>query len=894
MAFGVRFQKRFGKPTWPDSMKNPVSPPKIFLRFFRWFCHPKMQGYIEGDLMEVYERRLKQIGKRKADLQFILDVLLLFRPGIIRPTEGYKTLNNYGMIKNYFKIGWRTVVKNKSYAAINIAGLALSMTCGILIFTLITHHLSFDSFHPNSDRLYRIVTEQHRDVIGYQSNVPSPLGAHFRNDYTLAETIARVHTVSNALITLDKGNELAKFREATGVAFTEPDFFKLFNFPLLQGDRKSLMTEPNTAVITKKMAQKYFGDKSPIGEVLMLENKVAFTITGILQDLPENTDIKSEIFVSYATLKSLDTWLADDTKGWGGIRDGMKCYTLLKPGVPPVQVEEVLQLYVKKFRPNSKNVHHYKLQPLADVHFNMLYGGAMDKQKIWIMALIGIFLILTACVNFINLATAQALKRSKEVGVRKVLGGFKGQLFWQFIAETFVITLLGIVVAIGLAIVVAPAASQLFNIQIPLSLVTGYHTVLFSIGMAIVIALLAGYYPAVILSRFQPVKALKGKMSQQRIGGFNTRRLLIVAQFVISQVLIIGTIVVMNQMKFTQQSDLGFVKDAIVMINMGSDSTYTKSSALKNEILRLPGVESVSRCFTAPASEDDWGNNIRFENNEEDENFRTSMKMADTDYLATFNLELVAGRNLTPSDTVREILVNETLVKKLGLKSADEILGRKITADGGDIVAPVVGVLKDFHDKSFHENINPILLTTISEDYSVYAVRMNMSSAQSTLQAIEEIWLAQHPDQLFEYAFLDDQIAQFYKADQTILKSIQVFSGIALFIGCLGLYGLISFMANQKTKEVGIRKVLGGSVMHIASLFGRELIGLIIVAACIAIPLGWWLSTSWLHEFKFQVGIHAGTFILAIVFTLIISLCTVSYQVIKSAFANPVKSLRNE
>jgi ABC-type antimicrobial peptide transport system permease subunit len=319
-----------------------------------------------------------------------------------------------------------------------------------------------------------------------------------------------------------------------------------------------------------------------------------------------------------------------------------------------------------------------------------------------------------------------------------------------------------------------------------------------------------------------------------------------------------------------------------------------KSTFLKNEISRLPGVEHVSRCFTAPASADDWGNSIHFDNSAEEVNFRTSIKLADADYLSTFNLTLVAGRNLTPSDTVREMLVNETLVRKLGLKSPDEIIGRTIIADGGDMVAPVVGVLKDFHDKSFHEDINPILITTLTEDYSAYAVKVNADNARSTLDAIEKAWLTQHPDQIFEYEFLDNQIAQFYKADQMILKSVQVFSFIAIFIGCLGLYGLISFMAAQKTKEIGIRKILGGSLTHIAGLFGREFVQLIFIAAIIAIPMSWWLMHNWLQEFKFQVPITAGTFILAIAFTVVISLCTVSYQVFKSALTNPVKSLRSE
>lgn len=869
------------------------TPPGFFLRFFRWYCQPDMLDYIEGDLMEVYRRRLKESGKRKADLHFIKDVIFLFRPGIIRTSSQHQNINNYGMIKSYFKIGWRNLIRNKSYAVINIGGLAVSMTCGILIFALVMHHLNFDNFHANSERLYRIVTEKHRDVIAYDDAVPSPLGEHFRNDHTYAEKIARVFTVNDALITFPKEGTTAKYREEEGLAFAEPEFLQIFNFPLLRGNKDKVLAEPNTMIISERMARKYFGDNNPIGETITLDNRTTFTINGILKDFPVNTDIRCEMFASYSSLGNYDRWMAHETAGWGGVRSGMQCYTLLHPGVNPKEVEDALQLYVKKFRAESRNVHHYKLQPLTDVHFNGNYGATMEKSKLWTIAIIGMFLLATACFNFINMATAQTLRRSKEVGVRKVLGGFRPQLFWQFMAETALIATLGIVVALGLAVAVAPVANEFLNIDIPSSFITNPQTLLFSLAMVIVITLFAGFYPASSLARFQPVSALKGKLSLHKIGGFHTRRVLIAGQFAISQLLIIGMIVIMDQMRYAQQADLGFRKEGIVMINMGTDSTGTRASVLKKEISRLPGVESVSLCYAAPASDNNWGNAISFESSEE-VNFRTSMKLADEDYIATFDLELVAGRNISPSDTVREIIVNESMIRKLGLKSPEDILGRIMTADGGDMVAPVVGVLKDFHDRSFHEDISPILLTTLSDDYSSYAVKINLANAQEVMASIEKTWLAQHPDQLFEYEFLDDQIQQFYENDQTILRSIQVFSLLAIFIGSLGLYGLISFMAAQKTKEVGIRKVLGGSVMHIATLFGREFVQLIVVAALIAGPLGWWLMQQWLEDFKFQVPITALTFILATGFTLVIALLTVGYQVFKSATANPVSNLRSE
>lgn len=869
-------------------------PPRLFLKFFRWFCHPRMLDYIEGDLLEVYKVRVKKLGKRKADLKFMMDVLLLFRPGIIKPATIHKNLYNPVMIRNYIKVGYRNIVRNKGYSFINVTGLALSITCAIFIFSFVKYNLSFDNFHSNSDRIYRIVTELHRDGVAYRNSVPSPLGEFFRNDHTYGEKIARVYTERDALITIRTGDKLAKFEETEGIAFTETEFFDIFNFPLLQGDKENVLTELNTAIITERIARKYFGDRDPVNEVFWFKNQIPFTITGILKDLPAHTDIKSEIFVSYSTLKSYDPWLASDTDGWGGIRDGMRCYTLLRPNTSVANVEEVLSAYVKIYRPTSKNVHHYKLQPLADMHFNANYGGAMAKGNLMIVFVIGLFLIVTACVNFINLATAQALKRSKEVGVRKVLGSLKKQLFWQFIFETGIITFTGIVLAAMLSYTIFPIVNQFFGTQIPVNIYSDGSLVLFIAGLGIVVTFFAGSYPGLVLAGFQPVAALKGKLSRQAIGGFNTRRTLIVVQFAISQVLIIGMVVIANQMRFTQQSDLGFDKDAIVLVAMASGTTPEQSKTMKTEMQRIPGVEKLSLCFTAPSSEDDWGNSIRFENSSEEVNFRTSIKSADADYIPTFDLKLVAGRNIQPSDTVREMIINEAMVRKLELKSAEDALGKMITANGGSMHAPIVGVVKDFHDKSFHEDISAVLITTYTDDYSNYAIKLNLAEAKSTMAAIEKLWLQQHPDQIFKYQFVDESIARFYESEKTTLRLIQVFSFIAIIIGCLGLYGLVSFMVSQKAKEIGIRKVLGGTAAHIVWIFGQEFTRLIVVAFLVAAPIGWWFMNDWLQDFKFHTTIGLSTFMLAIGCSLAIAAVTVCYQVIRTALANPVKSLRIE
>lgn len=794
------------------------------------------------------------------------------------------------MVKNYFKIAFRNLKRNKAYMAINVGGLAIGIACGILIFSLIKFQLSFDGFHKNADRIYRIVTEQHRDNISYTAGVPSPLGKAFRTDYTYAEQVARIATFEDGLITIKTDATDKKFKEKEGTAFTESSYFDIFNFPLVQGNIATALTEPNTAVITESLAKKYFGSTDAVNKMFRLDNKIDFKITGILKDLPENSDQKCGIYLSYSTLKDYNDWLASDD-AWGGIQSSMSCYVLLRSGVNPAIVEKVFPSYVKKFRTESKNVHVYKLQPLKDIHFNERYTGVMSKNKLWVLAFIGLFLIITACVNFINLATAQALNRSKEVGVRKVLGSRKGQLFWQFIAETSLITFIAAAFAIVLSYLALPYANNWFGLQMHMRLFSDWRLLLFILLLAVLVIFFAGSYPGIILSGFQPIAALKNKITQNNVGGLNTRRSLIVFQFAISQVLIIALIVIAKQMSYSENSDLGFIKDAVVMVPAAGNPQ--KAKTLKSELQRLNGVQEVSLCFAPPASTSSWNTTPKYDNHSEEESFRVSVKAGDADYIKTFGIKLLTGRNIFPSDSAKEFLVNETFVKKLNLTDPQQVLGKALQVNG-NINGHIVGVVKDFHDQSFYADINAVCIVSISNNYNSYAVKISLANVPGTLASIEKTWSKMNPEEIYDHEFLDDHIASFYKTEDLMLTLIKVFSLIAIFIGCLGLYGLVSFMAAQKTKEIGIRKVLGGSIVHILWMFGKEFGRLIFFAFLIAAPVGYWLMNGWLQDFKFRVQMGADVFLLAIFVTFFIAAITVGHHSVKAAIANPVKSLRSE
>ena len=871
---------------------NDKRPPGFLIQFFRWFCHADMVDYIEGDLWEVYDRRLKTSGKRKADWGFFIDVLLLFRPGIISPRKPFQNLTNYAMLKNYFKIGWRNLSRNKEYSLINVAGLAMSITCCLLIYALVKINFSTDNFHDSPDRIYRIVTEMKSNSSYHTSGVPTPLPGLIRENESFGEEIAQIYLANNVLITNRESDGLQFYREEEGVVFVQPEFFSIFNFPLISGSYKSLEETPNSVFLTKEKAQKYFGEGDPIGRSLLLDKEIELTVAGILQDFPPNTDFQSGIYVSYQSFKSYMPWLARENF-WSGISGNMQCFVLLNKGFSAQDAEKSLASYADKYPISQDTKSTYSLQPLSDIHFNPVYTGSASKSSLWVLIAIGFFLLFTACLNFVNLATARALRRSKEVGLRKVMGGVRSQLFWQFIAETGIIVTLSIFLSLILSYSLIPFVNQWFGYNLD---VTVYYNVEFFGFLGLLdlgITLLAGFYPAFIMGGFSPIQALKGKSSHLKVGGFNIRRSLIIAQFVISQVLVLALVVMMNQLKYATQSDLGFDKEAVVMVTIENDSLNFKQ-ALKNEFLRIPGVVNVSLCESAPVSGSGWRTNIGLGQGAEESDLLTIIKMTDENYLETFGLELLEGRNLNPSDTVKELLVNETLLKNLGIADPQEAMGRIVTANGGNMEGEIVGVFKDFHDNSFHTEISPMLLTTDARSYGSFAIKLNVGAGVEPLREIEEVWKDNLPEQYFEYSFLDDSIARFYESETRMLKAIQIFSFIAIVIGCLGLYGLVSFMVAQKTKEIGIRKVLGGGVSNILWIFGKEFGRLILLAFLVASPIGWFLMKNWLQDFKFQVDLDWWLFIVTLATSAAITVISIGYHVIKAAFLNPANTLQTE
>ncbi len=875
--------------------RNISTPPKLFLRLFRWYCHPKMRDYIEGDLMEVYAVRAKTLGKRKADIKFIVDVIFLFRPGIIRPTEGYQNLNTYGMYKSYFTIGWRNLIRNISYTAINITGLSTGITCCIILFLIVDHGRSYDKYHSKGDRIYRVVSmSKGNNGYSYNQGIPNALPAAFKEDFSQVDEVVFISYRRDNLITVIDKNKVTKYKEKQGVAFAEPSFFRIFDRKILRGTADKGLDDANEALISQKWALKYFGKEDVLGEMIEYEN-IPYKIMGVMEDFPTNTDLPFDLVLSYATIKKDYEQL-----GWGHVSDSDNCYILLKEGASISSVEDQIPALVKKYLPERKddeNVSPYVIQHLHQIHSDTRFGNYNNKLPVAAQitfAAIAIFLLASSCINFINLATAEAVKRTREVGVRKVLGSTRKHLVLQFIIEASMVTMGSIGLSLFAVQFLLGFVNSFLDSSLVLDLYSGNVWVFLS-TLLISVTLFAGFYPAWIVSGFKPVLALKNLTGNTNSRGFTLRRSLVVVQFFISQFFIIGTIVLTQQMDFMKSQPMGFAKDAIITIPLPEQSdeiinTHTVKQTLKSELLRLPGVEKVSLNFAPPTYKAVFSSSFTLPGSENE--YRTQVKQVDGDYIQLFQFELISGELLADNDSMRSVVVNEKLAMVAGFENSSDVVGKEISLWGKNLL--VKGVVKDFNTQSLSHSVEPVILVNNTSGYQHLAVKLAPLHMQESIEQIKRQWEIHYPEFIFSYEFIDEQIRNLYNGERKISLLLNVFACIAIFIGCLGLLGLVMFMTNQKTKEVGVRKVLGASVQSIVFLFSKEFIKLILIAFALAAPLASLVMNKVLDEFAYKITISPAILLLTLGLTFMIAFITVGYWSLKAAMMAPVKSLRSE
>jgi putative ABC transport system permease protein len=804
------------------------------------------------------------------------------------------------MIRNYLKTALRNLRRNLGYAFINVIGLAVGIAACFLIFLVVHFETSFDNFHANKDEIYRVNSAFYtQDGYNFSSGISFPVAPALKEDFPQVKNVSRIYRKGEVQITtLSDFSAQKKF--ITDIYFTEPSFFTMFDFPWVVGDPKTALDAPSTAALTQDAAEKFFGDwHKAIGQTIKYNNEddQVYKITGIIKNVPANSDFPLSVVVSFNTLERGRT--KQQLSDWVSTFGGSYCFVQLPKSLSVDKFNRDLVSFAKRHKPVTSSKDYYLVQPLSDIHYNEDFGNfrghTFTRSLITALELIGLFLILVACVNFVNLATAQAVNRSKEVGVRKVLGGNRNQLAIQFLSETAVITVFSISVAVLIAFASLPFLNGLLKVEMEMNFLKDSSLIIFIVSVTAAVTLLSGIYPAFVLSSFNPVTALKSRISAKATGGISLRRVLVILQFSIAHILIIGTLIVVSQMNYFNNASLGFDKASIINVNIPGDSiSQTKIDFLRNELKSNPDIQNVSFSFASPASNGNWNSDFRFDHRVTTTDFSASLKWADVDYFKTYNMHFVAGEPYRESDTVNGFVVNEALLEKLGIHDPKQAIGKEINMWDGQMVAPIVGVVKNFNSNSLRNPVEPVLLASKKNDYSTINIKILNGKEKAVLPFVEKKWNQAFPDYVYQFQFLDEKIANFYAQENQLAQLYKIFAGIAILISCLGLYGLVSFMAVQRTKEVGIRKVLGASVGDIVYLLSKEFSLLIIIAFVIAAPVSWYIMQQWLQNYAYRIQLGASIFVVAIVSSILIAWLTVGHRAIKAAIANPVKNLRTE
>jgi putative ABC transport system permease protein len=802
------------------------------------------------------------------------------------------------MLKNYFKVTLRNLSKNLSHTAINVLGLTLGISGAILVFLVVSRATSFDSYHVKKDRIYRVVTQSKESTgTSETTGVPVPLTEAVVNYFPEVEIGSFVSFENNGLVAIERDGKTEFFPESNGMVFLDSNFYKILDRKWLVGDASKAFTEPNTVVLSEKFARKYFNSIDVIGKTIRFNNEHDLRITGVAEDFPETSQFPFEVMISYETIRAQKNKQNDNP--WGSIWSDEQCYVLLHETAKAEDVNTNFPQFVDKHYPqtgnfptNSTNRFHW-LQPLSELHFDTRFSNysynTTSKTSLMVMGIVGLMLILIAVVNFINLTTALAINRSKEVGVRKVMGSNRKQLIGQFLAETFLITLVSLLASIGLAeILLTQALNPFLESNLKMDLLHNWPLLAFLFLTLVGVSFLSGFYPSLVISGFNPISALKNTISSKSVGGLGMRRVLVVFQFFITQLLIICTIVVIWQGRFMKQFDMGFSREAIAVVNLPI-SEKSKVEALTNDLTSHSAVKKISASAFAPASGATFGTGVNFAGSSEE--YSVEMKVIDPGYLELYSIKLLSGKNLIVEDTARRMLVNETFVKHVN-STNQEILGREIMLHGRKVT--IDGVVSDFHTHSLDQEISPVILVYMPRHFNLLGFQISLKDWDEVKKYVETKWKVQYPEYTINLRFLDEDVANFYRGEVKQGQLAMAFAGVAIFIGCIGLYGMVMFMAKMKTKEVGIRKTLGASVTSIVNMFSWEFVKLVLIAFVLAAPLAGVAMNFWLMNYAYHIDLSWQVFTLGLLLTVAIALLTVAHRSIKSALANPVDSLKVE
>ncbi|MET6999992.1 ABC transporter permease [Chitinophaga defluvii] len=805
------------------------------------------------------------------------------------------------MLKNYFKIAWRSLLKNKTYSIINIAGLAVGIACCVLITIYVKGELSYDRYHKNVDHIYRVLHAYRHTKAGEKLPTPSatefqvwgnaPVGPALAADFPEIKKVVQFTSPVHLLLKYQE-----KSFQENDLLFMDSTVFDVFSWKMLAGNPGSALKATNSIVLTETMAQKYFGNSNPVGQIIQVGEKDALTVTGVMEDVPANSHFTFSGLISMSTFQRIEPGIF---QSWGYV--DFYTYLLLANHTNVKNMEGKLASFIDRHQPeNMDNGYAIALEPLTAAYLHSVAGrqpGAIGSlSNVYIFSVIAVFILLIACINFMNLSTARSLERAKEVGVRKAVGAFQDGLIYQFLTESVVISLIAVVLAIVLSFISLPLLREISGKPFPVAAFQSRTIIALFILIPFVVGILAGSYPAWVLSRFRPAEVLKGKFRSSG-NAVMLRKGLVVLQFSLSIALIASTLIVFFQLEHLRTYKKGFKQDQMLVIDYGGDNVVNKQmEVIKTALARDPGVLSVSASRSVPGDFiPNAGTNIEM-NNGAMQSYAPTIYEIDFDFIPVYDLKLAAGRAYSrdfPADAEQSLMVNEATAKLYGYANPEDIVGKRFEQWGRK--GNVVGVLKDFNYQSLHKKVEPLVLRIAYPDgFNKISLHIKPDHVAQTIAAVEKSWAALVPHHPFLYSFLDESFQLQYQQDQRFGKIFGLFAGLTIFIACLGLFGLATYATEQRVKEIGIRKVLGASVTNITTLLSTEFVKLVLLAILIATPVAWWGMNKWLNDFAYHIDIQWWVFAFAGMVAVMIALLTVGGQALKAALMNPVRALRSE
>jgi len=826
----------------------------------------------------------------------------------------HRSSKTKGMLKTYLTIAYRNFIRNKVFSLINVLGLAIGISASLVIVLIVRHEFNFDKFEKDPPHLYRVVT----DMVFFgspihNSGVPAPLPDAVRKEVSGIDEVIGFHRYNvdpKVTITKKSGETPFTINHQKGIIFADNNYFRLIPHSWLAGSEKRALDEPRQVVLAASRAKIYFPSlpvSAMIGKQVIYDDSLTAIVTGVIADIQDNTDFIFKEFISQSTITAPGLQLKRNYAWdrWGSVNGGSQLLVRLAPNAQPAQIESQLQSLEKKYDKENNNpgsTRNFRLQPFDDIHFNADYdpfgGNTAHKPVLYGLLAVAAFLLSLACINYVNLSTAQSTERAKEIGVRKTLGSSGKQLIFQFMTETFFVTCISLLVSILLVPVILKIFADFIPADLHVNIFHQPYLLIFAFLLTIVVSLLAGFYPALVLSRFKPVSVLKNQIYSSGSRRALLRKSLTVSQFLIAQIFTMCTLVAVKQIHFILTKDMGFQKEAI--INVETPFLFNRSGqadarrfVLLNEIKQLPGVQIASLGGDAPASDGWSSNDMTFKDGKKNIETDVRQKYGDTNYLKLYHIKMLAGRAVKQSDTANEYVINETYMHILGFQKPTDVINKEISN------IRIVGVMADFNQESLHAPVKPLAFSSeMGNSWMLHiALRPGVAGAESwktTITGIEKQFKEIYPKDDFTYSFLDENIARFYQSEQNLSQLLKWATGLAIFISCMGLLGLTIYTSNQRRKEIGVRKVLGASISQIVAILSKDFVQLVLLASLIAIPLAWWSMNKWLQNFAFKITISWWVFAISVLFMVFVALMTLIIQTFRAASANPVDSLRTE